>query len=119
MYIHIITYFLCASNIGAFLVYTGHKELFHVKIGNKGQKHDDFLFYVYRKKMKFYASSNDPDMNWDPKEAPKLDFNEDLYSVLEVKPDCTPQELKKKYLKLVFMYHPDKYEFISYALYFR
>eukprot|EP01041_Mallomonas_annulata_P012118 gene12118-25424_t len=51
-----------------------------------------------------------PDMNWDPNSAPKLNFDEDYYSVLEIPPECTPQELKKKYLKLVFQYHPDNKE---------
>ena len=47
-------------------------------------------------------------MNWDPKKAPKLDFNEDYYSVLEVDSVATSQELKKAYYKIVFKYHPDK-----------
>jgi hypothetical protein len=59
--------------------------------------------------IKLYAKSAADEMNWDPNEAPKLNFDEDYYSVLEVSPDSTPQEIKKKYLKLVFKYHPDKY----------
>ena len=55
-----------------------------------------------------YAKSAADEMNWDPNEAPKLNFDEDYYSVLEVSPDSTAQEIKKKYLKLVFKYHPDK-----------
>ena len=47
------------------------------------------------------------DMNWDPKAAPKLDFNEDYYSVLEATPDIEPIGLKKKYYKLITKYHPD------------
>ena len=48
------------------------------------------------------------DMNWDPTSAPKLDFNEDYYSVVEVDPEATQQELKRAYYKTVFRYHPDK-----------
>ena len=47
------------------------------------------------------------DMKWDSKSAPKLDFNEDFYKVLEVSKTATPEELKKSYYKLVFRYHPD------------
>jgi curved DNA-binding protein CbpA len=46
-------------------------------------------------------------MNWDPKEFPKLDFNEDYYSVLDVVNTVDAKELKKAYYKLVFKYHPD------------
>ena len=47
------------------------------------------------------------EMNWDPKAAPKLDFNEDYYSVLEAPPNIDSKELKKQYYKIVFQYHPD------------
>ena len=49
-------------------------------------------------------------MNWDPKSAPKLDFEEDLYSVLEVDDSIKSKDLKKAYYKLVFKYHPDNKE---------
>ena len=32
---------------------------------------------------------------WDPKAGPKLDFNEDYYSILEVDSSVSPKELKK------------------------
>lgn len=51
-----------------------------------------------------------PDMDWDPKAAPKLDFEEDYYSVLEVDPEIKGKDLKKAYYKLVFKYHPDNKE---------
>ena len=38
---------------------------------------------------------------------PKLDFNEDYYSVLEVSPTIPSSDLKKAYYKIVFKYHPD------------
>eukprot|EP01035_Chromulina_nebulosa_P022061 gene22061-28557_t len=47
-------------------------------------------------------------LDWDPKEAPKLDFNECYYSVLEVIPSISPELLKKAYYKMVARYHPDK-----------
>ena len=53
-------------------------------------------------------SSND--MNWDPKSAPKLDFEEDYYSVIEVSPTIDSKALKKAYYKIVFKYHPDNKE---------
>ena len=56
------------------------------------------------------AEPSHQDMHWDPKAAPKLDFNEDFYSVLEVDPTITPSELKKAYYKIVFKYHPDNVE---------
>jgi curved DNA-binding protein CbpA len=46
-------------------------------------------------------------MNWDPKSAEKLDFNEDYYTLLEVDPLINQRELKKAYYKIVFKYHPD------------
>lgn len=49
-------------------------------------------------------------MDWDPKAFPKLDFNEDYYSVLEVNTAVDAKELKKAYYKLVFKYHPDNIE---------
>ena len=52
--------------------------------------------------------SNVPEMNWDPKAAPKLDFNEDYYNVLEVDPTASDRDLKKQYYKIVFKYHPDR-----------
>ena len=50
------------------------------------------------------------DMNWDPKSAPKLDFNEDYYSILEIDPEITTKDMKKAYYKIVFKYHPDNKE---------
>jgi hypothetical protein len=38
---------------------------------------------------------------------PKLDFNEDYYSVLEISPTIPSSDLKKAYYKMVFKYHPD------------
>ena len=38
---------------------------------------------------------------------PKLNFNEDYYSVLEVDPNIAQNLLKKAYYKMVFKYHPD------------
>ena len=45
------------------------------------------------------------DMNWDPKSGPKLDFNEDFYSILEIDPEITSKDMKKAYYKIVFNYH--------------
>lgn len=56
------------------------------------------------------VSSADSEMNWDPKSGPKLDFNEDYYSVLDVDSKVDAKELKKAYYKLVFKYHPDNIE---------
>lgn len=56
------------------------------------------------------ATSADSEMNWDPKSGPKLDFNEDYYSVLDVESTVDVKELKKAYYKLVFKYHPDNIE---------
>ena len=65
----------------------------------------------YHKTWKFHSTPiilhAHIDMNWDPKAAPKLDFNEDYYSVLEATPDIEPIGLKKKYYKLITKYHPD------------
>ena len=47
------------------------------------------------------------DMSWDSISAPKLDFDEDFYTVLEVEVTATAKELKKAYYKMVFKYHPD------------
>ena len=56
----------------------------------------------------FVQATND--MNWDPKSAPKLDFDEDFYSVLEVDPAISSKDMKKAYYKIVFKYHPDNKE---------
>jgi curved DNA-binding protein CbpA len=50
------------------------------------------------------------DMNWDPKSGPKLDFNEDFYSLLEIDPAIDSKAMKKAYYKIVFKYHPDNKE---------
>lgn len=60
-------------------------------------------FYKYCRPK---ASASD-DMTWDPKSGPKLDFNEDYYSVLEVNPSADFKALKKAYYNMVFKYHPD------------
>ena len=52
------------------------------------------------------GSASDDNLDWDPKSAPKLDFNEDYYSLLEVKPTADSRELKKAYYQMVFRYHP-------------
>ena len=39
-------------------------------------------------------------MNWDPNSAPKLDFDEDYYSVLETDPKIDAMLLKKAYYVL-------------------
>lgn len=54
------------------------------------------------------TSDNNDDMNWDPKSAPKLDFKEDYYKVLEVPSSISKEDLKKAYYKVVFEYHPDR-----------
>ena len=64
--------------------------------------------HIYQYEFSLCSKVSQVEMNWDPKEAQKLSFHEDYYSVLEVSPDCSQQELKKSYLKLVFKYHPDK-----------
>jgi curved DNA-binding protein CbpA len=56
-----------------------------------------------------FSSARD-EMSWDPKAAPKLDFDEDFYSVLEVDPSIGSKDLKRAYYKIVFMYHPDNKE---------
>ena len=47
-------------------------------------------------------------MTWDIKSAPKLDFDEDYYSVLEVDSKIAVKDLKKAYYSIVFIYHPDR-----------
>eukprot|EP00596_Hydrurales_sp_CCMP1899_P010652 CAMPEP_0119039090 /NCGR_PEP_ID=MMETSP1177-20130426/8399_1 /TAXON_ID=2985 /ORGANISM="Ochromonas sp, Strain CCMP1899" /LENGTH=331 /DNA_ID=CAMNT_0007002527 /DNA_START=347 /DNA_END=1342 /DNA_ORIENTATION=- len=47
-------------------------------------------------------------MSWDEKSAPKLDFDEDYYKVLEVDSKIDYKELKKAYYSIVFIYHPDR-----------
>ena len=66
------------------------------------------VHHFSRRKVVQFATVDD--MNWDPKSAPKLDFNEDLYAVIEVDGSCSPQELKRAYYKIVFKYHPDNKE---------
>lgn len=69
-------------------------------------------FLSQQKKQIYYKGSNNnnnnmPQMDWDPKAAPKLDFSEDYYTILEISDNCNPTQLKKQYYKLVFKYHPD------------
>lgn len=56
------------------------------------------------------TTNADSEMNWDPKSGPKLDFNEDYYSVLDVDSKVDAKDLKKAYYKLVFKFHPDNIE---------
>lgn len=51
---------------------------------------------------KFYMQKNSQSTS-----EPKLDFDEDYYSVLEVPIDINDRALKKAYYKMVFKYHPD------------
>lgn len=70
---------------------------------NKAILHYDFLsFFSNKKKLKYFERLNN-----NAEKQPKLDFNEDYYSVLEVNPNADSKDLKKAYLKLVFSYHPD------------
>ena len=55
-------------------------------------------------------TSVSPNLNWDSNDAPKLNFDEDFYSVLEVDTSVDAKDLKKAYYKLVFQYHPDNIE---------
>lgn len=58
---------------------------------------------------RLFASLNDngekPEI--DELNAPKLDYDECYYSVLEVSPSISPEALKKAYYKIVFRFHPD------------
>eukprot|EP00981_Chlorochromonas_danica_P002964 scaffold601_cov170-Ochromonas_danica.AAC.25 len=66
---------------------------------------------TWRPQLRLYCESQEtPSTSWDPYMAPKLDFDEDYYSVLEADPACNMQELKKAYYKMVFKYHPDNKE---------
>ena len=51
---------------------------------------------------------DDPDIYTDFTKYPKLDYDEDYYSVLEVNATVNPKDLKKSYYKIVFQYHPDR-----------
>ena len=64
-------------------------------------------FFSVKRCVKNRASVYE-EMNWDPKSAPKLDFKECYYSVLEVDPTSTAEVIKKAFYKMVFKYHPDK-----------
>jgi DnaJ-domain-containing protein 1 len=59
---------------------------------------------MYRRKLLF-SDKNNRDLR-DVK-IPKLDFEEDFYSVLEVEPTVDQKTLKRCYYKVVFKYHPD------------
>eukprot|EP01041_Mallomonas_annulata_P004366 gene4367-8692_t len=62
--------------------------------------------------VKICMSSSDVqnEMNWDPLSAPKLNFNECYYKVLEVSQDADATVIKKAFYKLVLKYHPDNKE---------
>ena len=47
------------------------------------------------------VGSANSEMNWDPKSGPKLDFNEDYYSVLDVDSKVDAKELKKRITDLM------------------
>lgn len=57
-----------------------------------------------------YDSSIESSTEWDPYSAPKLDFDECYYAVLEVDPRGDVQQIKKAYYKIVIKYHPDNKE---------
>lgn len=47
------------------------------------------------------------EFNWDPSAAPKLDFDECYYEVLEVSPKADQEGIKKAFYRLVTSFHPD------------
>lgn len=51
------------------------------------------------------------DGTFDITTAPKLNFNENYYRVLEVDSNCDQKVLKKQFLKMIFKYHPDRIPF--------
>jgi curved DNA-binding protein CbpA len=57
--------------------------------------------------IRLYASSKDENDDSISSSAPKLDFNECFYSVLETVPTASSAVLKKAYYQMVFKYHPD------------
>lgn len=58
-------------------------------------------YTVFIPSTKLYSKDADKSLDWDPRMAPKLDFNEDYYKVLEVDPSCDEKHLKKGYYKMV------------------
>lgn len=60
--------------------------------------------FSMNRKISLFATSDEYD------NAPKLDPNEDYYSILETSPNASQDELKKAYYKVVFKYHPDNRE---------
>jgi len=56
------------------------------------------------------TSTSSSSSNINPVQAPKLDFEENHYDILEVNPLSSQEELKKAYYKIVFKYHPDNKE---------
>ena len=48
------------------------------------------------------------DGTFDITSAPKLDFNENYYRVLEVDSNANQKSIKKSFLKMIFKYHPDR-----------
>lgn len=60
-----------------------------------------------------YSNTNQTVASWDPYMAPKLNFEECYYDVLEAQPSYDGKQLKKAYYKVVFKYHPDGKETIE------
>ena len=68
--------------------------------------------FVYARKTAFYRYKKIDHIQYKRHHyhlmaAPKTDFDEDYYSVLEVSPSVSAKELKKEYYRLVIAYHPD------------
>jgi hypothetical protein len=61
--------------------------------------------FLWQRKWSRLAES--VETSWDPYMAPKLDYDECYYSVIEADPHCDIQELKRSYYKVVFKTHPD------------
>ena len=56
---------------------------------------------------RLFDNSNE-EIDWDPYSAPKLDFNECYYQVLEVELYSSASTIKKGFYKMVSKYHPDR-----------
>lgn len=95
---------LCFISLLIIPVSYGYPRNNVVKLYSRKMPSNSLMLIILSSSKTIVAAS---DMNWDPYAAPKLNFKECYYKILEVSLNSTQETIKKSFYKLVLQYHPD------------